>query len=285
MPARTLLKSGSISVTDYRCNAGPSDQPFVEQHQTFSFAYVRRGSFGYRTRGESYELVAGSLLVGRPGDEYLCTHEHHACGDECLSFHFDGATLAALGLDRKASGPAFQSRGLPPLAQVMVLGELGQSVADGRSNIGLEEVGVALAGRVMQGLAGCGRGRNRRDARAKRRAVRAALWLDEHAHEEVDLETAARRVGLSPYHFLRVFAEVLGVTPHQYVVRSRLRRAAALLSRDDRPITDIALDVGFRDLSNFVRTFHRAAGVAPRGFRNAARGERKIFQERLDAAH
>jgi AraC-like DNA-binding protein len=64
-----------------------------------------------------------------------------------------------------------------------------------------------------------------------------------------------------------------------------LRRAAALLSRDDRPITNIALDVGFRDLSNFVRTFHRAAGVAPRGFRNAARGERKIFQERLATAH
>ena len=285
MPVRTLLKSGSISVTDYRCSAGPSDRPFVEQHETFSFAYVRRGSFWYRTCGESYELVAGSLLVGRPGDEYLCTHEHHGCGDECLSFHFDHATLEALGLDRKASEPVFQSRGLPPLPEVMVLGELGQSAAEGRSNVDLEEVGVALAGRVMQSLSACGQGRNRRDARAKRRVVRAALWLDEHAHEDVDLAGAARQVGLSPYHFLRLFAEVLGVTPHQYVVRSRLRHAAALLSRDDRPITDIALDVGFRDLSNFVRTFHRAAGVAPRGFRNAARGERKIFQERLATAH
>ena len=95
---------------------------------------------------------------------------------------------------------------------------------------------------------------------------------------------AAREVGLSAFHFLRLFRDVLGVTPHQYLVRARLRHAARLLAEEDRSITDIALDVGFADLSNFVRTFHRAAGVSPRGFRRAARGDRKIFQERLAAS-
>jgi len=73
------------------------------------------------------------------------------------------------------------------------------------------------------------------------------------------------------------------VTPHQYLVRSRLRRAARLLAEPDRAVTDIAMDVGFNDLSNFVRTFHRAAGVSPRGFRKAAQGDRKIFQDRIAA--
>ena len=50
---------------------------------------------------------------------------------------------------------------------------------------------------------------------------------------------------------------------------ARLRRAARLLSSTDQPITDIAFGVGFGDLSNFVRTFHRAAGVSPRRFRQA----------------
>jgi AraC family transcriptional regulator len=77
---------------------------------------------------------------------------------------------------------------------------------------------------------------------------------------------------------------VLGVTPHQYLVRSRLRRAARMLADDSRAITDIAFDVGFGDLSNFVRTFHRAAGVSPRRFRQAARGDRNILQERLAAS-
>ena len=104
-----------------------------------------------------------------------------------------------------------------------------------------------------------------------------------NASAEIDLDAAARVAGLSAFHFLRTFANVLGVTPHQYLVRSRLRRAARLLPDASRPITDIALDVGFADLSNFVRTFHRAAGVSPRGFRQAARGERNLLRDRLAA--
>jgi len=61
-----------------------------------------------------------------------------------------------------------------------------------------------------------------------------------------------------------------------------LRRAARLLSDDAPSITNVAFDVGFADLSNFVRTFRRAAGVSPRDFRKAAKGQRKIFQERLE---
>ena len=110
------------------------------------------------------------------------------------------------------------------------------------------------------------------------------MWMEENSHEPLDLESAASEVGLSSFHFLRLFGRVLGVTPHQYLVRSRLRRAARLLIDDTRSVTQIAFDVGFGDLSNFVRTFHRAAGISPRGFRRAARGERKIFQERLRAA-
>jgi AraC-like DNA-binding protein/ketosteroid isomerase-like protein len=81
---------------------------------------------------------------------------------------------------------------------------------------------------------------------------------------------------LGSYHFLRVFAGVLGVTPHQYLVGSRLRHAARLLAADTRPITDVALDVGFADLTNFVRTFHRVAGVSPLRFRQAARASARF---------
>jgi AraC-like DNA-binding protein len=112
-------------------------------------------------------------------------------------------------------------------------------------------------------------------------ARETALWIDAHSHQQIDLEDAAGQADISPFHFLRLFASVLGVTPHQYLVRSRLRHAARLLADDERSVTDVAYDVGFGDLSNFVRTFHRAAGVSPRRFREASRGMRKIFQERL----
>jgi len=71
---------------------------------------------------------------------------------------------------------------------------------------------------------------------------------------------------LSPYHFLRTFERLTGVTPHQYILRARLREAALRLAEPGR-VLDIALDCGFGDLSNFNRTFRAEFGVSPRIFR------------------
>ncbi|HWA11681.1 MAG TPA: AraC family transcriptional regulator [Burkholderiales bacterium] len=279
MLERRKLSRGPVSMVDCRCTAGPGARPFPEVHRSYSVSYVRKGSFGYHARGRSYELVAGSVLIGRAGDEFTCTHDHHACGDECLAFHLDEEAAEAVNPGRGL----WRGGCLPPHAATMVLGEFAQSVVDGRSPLGLDEIGWLFPAKVAQVAGGPARAASP-GARDRRRAVDAALWLDAHSAEDVDLEAVARYAGLSPFHFLRLFSRVVGVTPYQYLVRLRLRHAARRLADDDCAITDIALDVGFADLSNFVRTFHRAAGVSPRDYRRAAKGHRKIFQARL-AAH
>jgi AraC family transcriptional regulator len=271
-----LMRSASVSVVDYRCGSGPDDRPRVELHEGFSVSYVRKGSFGYCSRGQSFDLVAGSVLVGHPGDEYMCTHEH-VCGDECLSFQVAPALIDAIGGDIEI----WRTGCVPPLPELMVLGEQAHASAVGKSDIGLEEVGMSLAARFVDVVGGRKRKPAAPKARDRCRAVQAALWIDAHAHEPIDLDTVADEAGLSSFHFLRLFSKVLGVTPHQYLIRSRLRHAAALLADGARSITEIAFDVGFGDLSNFVRTFHRAARVSPRAFRQAATGDRKILQDRL----
>jgi AraC-like DNA-binding protein len=278
MPATTLLERASLAVVDYRCDLGPADTPFVEQHARHCLSYVRSGSFGYRLRGQAFELVTGSILVGHPGDEYVCTHDH-VCGDECLSFHFSPELVETIG-DRVK---IWRAGALPPLPELVVIGELAQATASGRNEMGpdLEELGLLFAARVIETAGGRARPATGTHARDRRRAVDAAAWIDAHAHEPVDLGRTAREAGVSPFHFLRLFAGVLGVTPHQYLLRSRLRRAARLLADDARPVTDVALDVGFADVSNFVRTFHRAAGLSPRRFRQMARGDRKILQDQI----
>jgi AraC-like DNA-binding protein len=279
MAVRSLFSSASLAVVDYRCAARPGEAPFTEEHGSHAVAYVRKGSFGYRYRGRAHELVAGSILVGDRGDEYLCTH-NHAVGDECLSVHLQPALVDELG----AARGLWRTGCVPPLPELMVLGELAQAAATGASGLGVDEAGLMLVARV----AALATERAPREAtvtaRDRRRAVEAALFLEAHAHEEIDLEGTAAASGLSPFHFLRLFAKVLGVTPHQYLVRSRLGRAARLLCDEERAITDIAYDVGFGDLSNFVRTFRRAAGISPRQFRRAAAGDRKIFQVRIARA-
>src|SRR6202158_3153555 len=135
MNITTLLQRQSISVTDFRCSAGPDDTPFVEQHTCHSISYVRKGSFGCRSRGRFFELVAGSILVGHPGDEYVCTHDH-VCGDECLSFFLTPELVRSIG-DRSE---VWRIVAAPPLPELMVLGELAQAAAEGRSDVGLDGV-------------------------------------------------------------------------------------------------------------------------------------------------
>ncbi len=127
----------------------------------------------------------------------------------------------------------------------------------------LTEAGTLLAGRFLHLVSGKPLWPVSVTSRDRRRAVRVALWVDAHAHEPLDLGQVARQAGVSAFHFLRLFARVTGVTPHQYLVRARLRRAARLLAQDTLPVGAIAYEVGFGDLSNFVRTFRRAATSRP----------------------
>jgi AraC family transcriptional regulator len=278
MPITTLLQRDWIAAIDYRCVMGPQDAPYLERHAGYSLSYVRKGSFGCHCRGRAFELVAGSVLVGYPGDEYMCTHDH-AERDECLSFQLAPALVDAVG----GSDALWRRVALPPLPELMVLGELAQAAASGDSDIGLDEIGIALTARFVAWADGRERRAPEACARDRRRAVEAALWIDENAAEPIGLDQMAAAAGLSPFHFLRLFAAVLGVTPHQYLLRARLRHAARLLAEETRPVTEVALDVGFADLSNFVRSFRRAAGVPPSGFRAAARGERALLAERIAA--
>ena len=111
MDATTLLTTRSITVSEFRCDAGPDDTPFAECRTGHSIAYVRSGSFGCHCRAGFFELVAGSMLVGAPGEEYTCTHEH-VSGDVCLGFFFSEDLVDALG-DGARSGRSARHRRCP----------------------------------------------------------------------------------------------------------------------------------------------------------------------------
>ena len=249
MQATTLYAGESLTVCRYRCTAGPHDKPYAEVHRCHSVSYVRSGSFGCVTLGARHELVAGAVLIGRPGQEYTATHEHHGCGDECLSVKLSPAAAERLKLDR--SGVA----ALPPLPEIMLLGE-----------VSVDEAAILFVETVARVAAGKASASVKTNEKERRRAVEAALWLEANLAEPVGLEDVARHAGSSPFHFLRVFKKAIGVTPHQYLLRLRLREAARLLAEGSMPVTQVALEVGFQDLSNFVRTFKRAAGVPPARF-------------------
>src|SRR5262245_50870798 len=178
----TLLERDRISVTEFRCTAVPGDKPFAEQYAAHSISYVRSGSFGCHCRGRLHELVAGSILVGHPGDEYTCTHDH-VVGDECLSFFLDPELVETIG-DRTS---VWQVGAVPPLPELMVIGELAQTAAAVISDVGPDEVGYVLASPFIEVVSDRNADPLTGGLRDRRRAVEAALWIDANSHRAIDL--------------------------------------------------------------------------------------------------
>jgi AraC family transcriptional regulator len=87
------------------------------------------------------------------------------------------------------------------------------------------------------------------------------------AEQPLSLAALADSTATSPYHFLRTFRHVAGMTPYQFLLRTRLHRAAVRLRSSDMAISTIAYDAGFNDLSTFNRRFRREMGEAPGNYR------------------
>jgi transcriptional regulator GlxA family with amidase domain len=104
--------------------------------------------------------------------------------------------------------------------------------------------------------------------RDERRVAAVARFMEERFAEPCALNDLARHAGLSPFHFLRVFRATTGLTPHQHLVRTRLRAAASSLATGSAPVTDVALAIGFEDLSNFTRSFRAEYRLSPSQYRS-----------------
>jgi AraC-like DNA-binding protein len=87
-------------------------------------------------------------------------------------------------------------------------------------------------------------------------------YLEDHYAENVSLEQLAAFVNVSPFHLLRVFRDVVGLPPHNYLTQVRIRRARQLLQASVRP-AEVALAVGFTDQSHLTRHFKALVGVTP----------------------
>jgi len=102
-----------------------------------------------------------------------------------------------------------------------------------------------------------------------RRLLRGKDYLDSFFCGEMRLDKVASEACLSPYHFHRLFREVFGETPNQYLQRRRLANARDLLSSTERTVTEICLEVGFESLTSFSALFRRFYGCSPREFRSS----------------
>ena len=256
------------TVADVICTSGPGDRVFEELHAKVSIAIVAAGSFRYRSPIGRALMTPGAMMLGNAGHCYECGHEH-AAGDRCVSFWYSPEYFERI-IGAAPGRLPFDVARLPPLRETAHL------VADAcaglvRGQAPWEELGVRLAAAAFE-LAS-GRSRELTLPPNAEARITDALRTIERELDDADLtlERLAGEARLSPYHFLRTFERITGATPHQFILRARLRRAALRIAAGDDRILDVALDCGFGDVSNFNRAFRKEFGTSPTGYRSDAK--------------
>jgi AraC family transcriptional regulator len=92
-------------------------------------------------------------------------------------------------------------------------------------------------------------------------------FIEEHLADEISLAVLAGLAGLSLYHFARVFTQSFGLPPHHYHMARRIDRARSLLQQPALSVTQIGIQIGFRETSSFTRAFRRFTGLTPTEYR------------------
>lgn len=268
---RLLAEADGWTVEDVLCTAGPADRSYAERHTCHRIVIVGAGTFQYRSSQGREVMTPGALLLGNAGQGFECSHAH-GVGDRCLSFgyapDYDERLAADAGL--VAGSRRFGVLRVPPLRELMPI--VSRACAgwlqpgDGPPSVLWEEVSLALAAHVGRVTAAKSRVVSS-PPNAEARITRAVRLIEKRTDGPLTIEKLAKRAGLSPYHFLRTFVRVTGLTPHQYVRRARLREAAIGLATGSARVLDVALDSGFADVSTFNRAFRAEFGVNPRAYR------------------
>ncbi len=266
-PKQMLAAGDGWSVREVVCRAGPADRPFEERHDGFSVSAVIEGSFTYRSDAGHGLLYPGALLLGNNGWCFECGHAH-GVGDRCISLNVHEEQFSEVAAAAGSTGRfRFSAPSLPASRKVLPIIAYMEALSGARSSLRSEELALRLIERVIALMTGDRQTPAVPTGREARRVVEAIRLVESDAARPMELKEMAAIAGMSKYHFLRVFRRVTGLTPHQYLISARLRRAALALASSRRQVLEIALDTGFGDLSTFNKTFRAAFGLTPTQYR------------------
>jgi len=245
---------------------GELDVPGGLDH--FCFCYWPRadGSIAFQPQnGQNANPVQGSPLLITPGRPFQCEWQKM----EAVIANFqlqpafleEAATLLRIDFRRLYESAARVVPADEPLASLCQL--LMQEVEGGcqHGSSFFEALSRALAVALVRRLVPT-RPILVRDLRIDR----ASRYIEQNFQEKISLKRLAEVAGLSPYHFLRAFRAAVGISPHDYLIRCRLRHAQRLIisSAGTRPLADIAVEAGFYDEAHLASHFRRVFGQPPR---------------------
>ncbi len=223
-----------------------------------SIVFTSHGAWEVRARRGHGDVTPDTVLVNEPAAEHDCLHPHG----------LDDRMLCVLFREDVDPGRALLVPHVPALHSLRrsLMAELRLAVPDGAE---IDALGMAMLQAVRDVPATLDAaprpGKRSRTLVQRLRTEADARYRD----PDFDLVAEARALGLSRTRFVHVFRDVVGVTPHRYLVELRTGHAARLLRETGAPVTDICFASGFGSVPSFHLAFRAAYGMTPSAYRAA----------------
>ena len=229
-----------------------------EVTQSIAVTFVESGDFEIVEANERWRFNQLDVLLSVPGTPRTYRHFLECPTDVCLTLCYAPEIVEeALGRLPGSVPPRVSAGVASGFAYRRVLRALKSSDA-----MAIESVAFDCTLAIVPHSWGSRTGNLRGASAHAKRIERACEAMVVGLAEDHSLSSTAREVGMSTFYFARVFRELVGQSPHQYLLRARLAHAARLL-RKEASVTEAALSSGFGNLSHFTRTFQVHFGVAP----------------------
>ncbi|MGA9771560.1 MAG: AraC family transcriptional regulator [Blastocatellia bacterium] len=264
-----------ISVRHSRMPSGEVDDQSNARHQIFvllsgSFTSSMVSASGRRRTGQRR---SGHTPIIPAGQSYSAFWEDEI---EDVTIYLDPSFLAHAAAEAMisdkvelieacgADDPVIRRIGLALMAEVAAEGPAGRLYAESLANV----LAVHLLRHytrdgdrlrtVMGGLSG-------------RKLSMVTEFIEDNIERDLAITEIADAVDLSPFHFARSFKQATGVSPHQYLIKSRIERAKSMLAKSELPIVEVGFRVGFKNQSHFTTLFRKMTHLTPKAYRDITR--------------
>jgi AraC family transcriptional regulator len=253
-----LWRSDELSLHRFDHPVEHEDQPYDMVAPAFTVSFVDDGTFDLESGGGRWRLAEGDAFLRHPGMRYRASFEGAGFNDTCLTLTYltaeDDRFDAARTWER-AARPV-----LPVSNRLRYLRWGLKRALETETPMFIEQCAVEVFRPHEESGAPLFREHKFNWYAERVHAAREKLETElDHPHT---ISGLARSVGMSMFHFTRVFTELVGRPPHRHLAEARLRAARAMLL-SGRSVTETCFACGFGNLSHFSRSFARRYGVAP----------------------
>ena len=268
-------------------------QAYAEHPGPLSIKTTFKGKEFYEFDGARIATTPGSFLLLNGGQKYASEIDSEEEVESCSVFFANGFAEEVLSAMAETSDQLLDNYGHFTKQQVYFFEKL-YTPAPAFANLLHRLRVLASAGgdneleatEILHSLLGSMLWQHRKELQTAeqlpqiKKATRTELYrrlhlakdmIDSCPAEKLTLQDLANVACLSAHHFLRMFTQAFGISPHKYLVQRRLQQAAALLTFSQLPVQEIGVRVGFDDPAIFSRAFATQYGLSPRSFRQQSR--------------